>query len=604
MAAAFACPKCGQRYGFQPAIAARQVKCKKCGTAFRVPGPREPSDAASAPPTSSATAGSQPSVAPTGAGAAPPSSLDDLLSESFGPLEAGGGLPPLSPGDAGMILAPRSSRTARARRKMLIAGLAAGGGLLVLVLLVLLLIPKGGGTTGSGAPSAAVGATDEIPSGVLSPVDVKVDSPGPAAGGKTQDQLVDEMIAQMTELSSLLSSVRDQSSLQAVKSRLPKLVARINETIKQGMELERAGQPISANKKRAVEQKRAEIQATVAQAGPIIAKVPGAVELLPEIQKIGRVSSTPTQADIQALIRMSPEEHLKRLVGKHGPQKTVALVVEGIPPDRLGPLGDKVFSACPGIEQWPSASGDRRVIYIAPVTDLNAFAAKLDLGETKVNSRKRIVVVKADPAKLPAPLQAEVTDPNDPNFYTQNLSDLNASNLARRWNAVKRLKAAEPKQLRGEIAAALKERMVDENMFVGQDAVDAYALWATGDIVPDLIDVLSKEDKILLHARVVEQLTKLKDARAVKPMAARIRFDFKAAESLKQFGPAAEPDLIPLLDDPDPLIRGKACSILGAVGTAKSLEKVKSLASDANSVVQISAKRAAESISRRAGETK
>jgi hypothetical protein len=472
----------------------------------------------------------------------------------------------------------------------------------VLGLVIFLLIPRGGGAGAGSSSRVEVAASDDIPPGVISPVDFKVDSPSLGAGGKTPDQLADQMIDQMNELAVQLNSIRDAASLNAVKSRLPSDVARINATMRQLRDLERAGRSVSSGKKRELDPRQAQIQANLGQAAAKLVEIPGAVDLVPEIRKIGQVGST--EAEAQAFMRMTPEEHLKSLVGKHGAQKTVVLVIEGLPKERIGLLADKVLSAAPGLESRPAPGGDRVAFCFAPVADLNAFAAKLDLGETKVNSRKRIILVKADTAKLPTPPAAEVTDPNDPNFYKQNLADLKSTNMGRRWNAVKRLKTAEPKELRAEIAAALRERLDDENGFVGQDAVDAYPLWATGDYVPELIAILENKNRLLLHQRIVERLGKLKDPRAIKPLAARMRTDYLAKEALKQFGPAAEPELILLLDDPDFTVRGYACEILEVVGTAKSLEKVKALVGDTNGFVQLKAKTAAESITRRTGEAK
>ncbi|NUQ65602.1 MAG: hypothetical protein HUU20_24295, partial [Pirellulales bacterium] len=86
-----------------------------------------------------------------------------------------------------------------------------------------------------------------------------------------------------------------------------------------------------------------------------------------------------------------------------------------LPKDRRAFLYQQIKAADTKIEPWSSWNQDRWITYAGPVADVNAFAAKLDLGVSRVNGEKRVVLVTMDPAKVPTTPAAEVTDPNDPN---------------------------------------------------------------------------------------------------------------------------------------------------------------------------------------------
>ncbi|MFH1269375.1 MAG: SHD1 domain-containing protein [Planctomycetota bacterium] len=107
-----------------------------------------------------------------------------------------------------------------------------------------------------------------------------------------------------------------------------------------------------------------------------------------------------TAGDHGFLAREPAEKKVAFLVAKYGVDAVVAVKVEGYPPDQGALIQERIRTAALSSGSFVTASGDRTVGYLAPVTDLEGFAGRLQIGETTVDSQKRVVLVKADPAKL------------------------------------------------------------------------------------------------------------------------------------------------------------------------------------------------------------
>ena len=105
--------------------------------------------------------------------------------------------------------------------------------------------------------------------------------------------------------------------------------------------------------------------------------------------------------DGRAMAALPLQKKVEHLVGKYGADSVVAMVVEGSPPDTGHQVRQRVLRAADSnAECFTLGPADRTVIYLAPVTDLDGFADRLDIGEVTVDSPKRVVLVKADAAKL------------------------------------------------------------------------------------------------------------------------------------------------------------------------------------------------------------
>lgn len=145
----------------------------------------------------------------------------------------------------------------------------------------------------------------------------------------------------------------------------------------------------------------------------------------------------------------------------------------------------------------------------------------------------------------------------------------------RRGEAESRLMIAEFGALPPDLANQAAELMTEPAGPSRSVAAKILAAAATSEHVPLLLKQLGEEDWSIRN-EVVEALGRIKDKRAIEPLAeliARGEMDrSQAAEALGKFGPAAEDAALGLLKEKGLETRREACRILGRVGTERSLK--------------------------------
>ena len=130
---------------------------------------------------------------------------------------------------------------------------------------------------------------------------------------------------------------------------------------------------------------------------------------------------------------------------------------------------------------------------------------------------------------------------------------------------------------RAEGALALQGLLKDKDPEIRQAAIRALVNWATKDNVPALIELLTNKDKDTRRL-AMETLGKLKDERAVAPVAARLLSDTDrkhASASLVAMGSICQEVVARALTNAHRGVRLEACMILQKVGTkeiVKALE--------------------------------
>jgi hypothetical protein len=166
---------------------------------------------------------------------------------------------------------------------------------------------------------------------------------------------------------------------------------------------------------------------------------------------------------------------------------------------------------------------------------------------------------------------------------TATLQALKSPDPGTRGKAAERLQKTEPSGPRkAEVAAALAERLRDSDGHVHDAAARALVTWATPETVPALLDALDNDSETVRHA-AMEALGRLRDARAVQPLALRLALpsDRKhAGQALQNLGPAAEPEVVKYLHDPDEAVQIEACKVLKRVGTKASVPALQVLAQE------------------------
>jgi HEAT repeat protein len=156
-------------------------------------------------------------------------------------------------------------------------------------------------------------------------------------------------------------------------------------------------------------------------------------------------------------------------------------------------------------------------------------------------------------------------------MLTQTVADMGAAeekvrNAALEWL----LKTPMNEKRRSEVSHAL-DRLINPQTLHG-DLIKVLELWGTtenGLTVANNID----NGNVFRAADQIKLLGKLKDPRTLPALTSRIgQFGFvgnAAQDALKQFGSAAEPEVVKLLTDPDNKLRTAACKVLAHIGTAE-----------------------------------
>lgn len=207
-------------------------------------------------------------------------------------------------------------------------------------------------------------------------------------------------------------------------------------------------------------------------------------------------------------------------------------------------------------------------------------------------------------ALAPAPVSTpkELT----PEQTTKLLSETKSENVNARRKALQELgEVAKPSPEIIEVMAAFAK---DEDDSLRRTALTILAKHGGNEYVPLLIRGLNESDSMLLGS-VLRGLARLKDPRAAEPLGELVatghgdpflrmtRSD--AAETLGNFGPAAEPVALSLLKEKHLGTRILACNILKKVGTKKSLTALKAATVSSNKELSEAAAEASRTVQAR-----
>lgn len=94
------------------------------------------------------------------------------------------------------------------------------------------------------------------------------------------------------------------------------------------------------------------------------------------------------------------EVKVRHFVAKHGADSVVGVLVQPFSNEYHRTIVSRMRDGMGSFEEFSQWQGDRAVLYVAPVTDVESFAAKLDLGELDVDAKQRVIRIRADQDKL------------------------------------------------------------------------------------------------------------------------------------------------------------------------------------------------------------
>jgi len=189
--------------------------------------------------------------------------------------------------------------------------------------------------------------------------------------------------------------------------------------------------------------------------------------------------------------------------------------------------------------------------------------------------RDRALVVPTLPATANRPIDAKGID--------QALADLASGDDGRRGNAARTLGEAAPvEDRRKEVAAALVKCLDLPNHDLHAAAARALGVWGDESTRAPLIERLNAPDYGAL-GELTESLARLgPDERSAAALVAALPKDARlAGNALRAMGPVAEEPLLTFIETPapgDPNPRVEAVRILAAVGTPRSLDRLRAVA--------------------------
>jgi predicted Zn finger-like uncharacterized protein len=163
----------------------------------------------------------------------------------------------------------------------------------------------------------------------------------------------------------------------------------------------------------------------------------------------------------------------------------------------------------------------------------------------------------------------------------QTLADVADPKVSRSRTALEYLARLRPDAAnRTKVSKALNAPLLDANKEIREAALDAVQVWGTKENTATLVKALgtAMSGGPGRNARIVEILGTLQDPTAAPALALGLTCPperLAVGKALKAIGPGAEDAVIPYVQSRDGLARIEACSILADIGTAKSLDPLK-----------------------------
>jgi hypothetical protein len=168
-------------------------------------------------------------------------------------------------------------------------------------------------------------------------------------------------------------------------------------------------------------------------------------------------------------------------------------------------------------------------------------------------------------------------------------------------DALQELNARRPDEPNSQVSKVLEDLVLGSDFSVAWEAAKPWEHWATEESVPGLLRAMENNTRFVTEP-AMKALVRLKPEDAIEPMVEALGELGKADEAatiLKAIGPKAEPALLEMIKikttkgaSQENFTVGRACKILGEIGTSKSMPVLMALTNnfftqrDANSAIQ------------------
>jgi HEAT repeat protein len=416
------------------------------------------------------------------------------------------------------------------------------------------------------------------------------------------ESFAQEALRFASDFADIMASIKDAQSARAAVPRLKGIKTRAMDLAKQLEEVKKIR--LTAEQDREMESRyRARMEAVAERMRKEIERVqriPGIFEVLAEAEIAAFGSALPFRFPSLVPPPLAPpgmgpfsgpmsgspsssaapaEDEVQKFTRECGPDRVLTVTVEGVPGEQTSFVYAKVREAAGarGVLRTPSPSTITATV--GPVGDVQVAAKRIDFGQvTQVDTAGRKIAVKADPSKFPEPIKPEATNPAHPDYVKANLAELNCPDPDRRGQAASRLRRADVKESRDEVARALVALMSDNDPSTRREAMGAWAACqtpaTTAEATAVLLKLLSDQD-VLVRAGAWEALGSVKDEQAVAAVAKMLLDKDKTVRSeagncLAKIGPAAEKTLLEYLRNSDKDVQREAARVLAQVATTQS----------------------------------
>ncbi len=398
-------------------------------------------------------------------------------------------------------------------------------------------------------------------------------------GEPTAESVTKGLIELLDEFAETLANVHDRDSARSAADKIEGLVEKRNQLQNELTRIRRAG--MSAQESQRIqelygEQLKASMQRVVEETNrlrrnPHVWSAIASHMAAPPVQNSGGS-------------RILGIGH--NVIAQYGQDRTLSVIVENLPRNCNDELARVFKEICQPKAVAIVGNNNTFKMVCGPVEDVQAVVSQIDFGNVvETDFGTGFIRIEADPARLPKPLPAAVTDSNAPGFYKQNYEDLKGVDDRRVADTIDRLLAAEPRALRNEIATAAKQ-IVDTQNPPSKQALLLMIRYGEDDYVPMLVDLLEHES-VVMRWTAAECLGGTKDPRAMKVLAELMATDKDLAErGLRNAGEAGQDAIVVMFEHPDAGVRASAVKIAGEIADGAIVPQLCGCLEDADRTVR------------------
>jgi len=262
--------------------------------------------------------------------------------------------------------------------------------------------------------------------------------------------------------------------------------------------------------------------------------------------------------------------------------------------------------AAPSSHPYPRDDGNYLMLLTGVEANFDSMTAMVaNLGTvSETYPELGVIVVEVDNDQFVAGSAEKLNNKDDPAFFELNMRELASIDLDRVSRSVERLAQVEPKIYRTDISRMLIDLIAKPGVRFHGEIARALLIWAEDPVPAGKAALEIVKEYTTAGTPVPEALVDLVVKGKAEGAASAIHALWLQTPTPWQsryvkFGEEIEQDVIAELDAEDLPLRRSALTILGQVGTEKSLPAVRKLLDDSDSGLRILAERAIAEITGR-----